>query len=576
MESVYSTISSLGSNNSPVQRLNRTLFLQACRFSMVAGTVFWLIVVLMGLPSILWACTLVPTITSAVIHYKYNQNIERASQVFYIVHLMALALGYFFNGGSYGTVLFIVFVLIIVILFLAPSKHVFFTTTTIVVMVGVISGEIFMDGQLDRPHFSETHRLVDIAIAWSVSLFMCAWIIVFARKAYETERARSELADQAKSRFLATMSHEIRTPLNAIVGLNSLALEKTKHDPLVHNYLEEVGKSSEHLLLIINDILDFSKIEAGQMELDIGSFSIEDLISHLKQTYQIIASQKGIDFEVEVAKELSSESLMGDSQRIRQILYNLLSNACKFTTKGGVKLEVKSESIKSGIRGLDFVISDTGVGIPQGRISALFDDYQQGGNDISSKFGGTGLGLAISKRLVKMMKGNLSVESVEGKGSKFEFRVELAVDDKFKAIARVTEKDKELLPGLKILVAEDNLVNQKLIKILLEKVKADFTIVANGEEALLELNTRVYDVVLMDIEMPILDGFSATEALRKGRAGVLNQFIPVVALTAHAIVEMRQKGKEVGMNYYLTKPLRPKDMNKVLAEIQHGLGDFAA
>ncbi len=572
MLSVYSTINSLELSKPSVERLNHTLFLQACRFSMVGGFTFWLVVVSMSLPHILWICCLLPAVTSAFLYFKMRHRLFLASGIFYAVHILGLGVGYFFNGGSHGTVLYILFVLVCIILFLLPHRQLEFTGLTALIVCGMIWGEYYLGDTLSRPHHSNSLRLVDIAVAWTSSMIMCSWIIVFARKAYESERKKTEQADLAKSKFLATMSHEIRTPLNAIVGLNALALERAQQDPQLHSHLETVAHSAEHLLLVINDILDFSKIEAGEMELDKSRFSLDDLIAYLSRTFKVICEQRGIDFKLKYEPD-GGVWLVGDPQRLRQILYNLLSNAVKFTSKGSVSIEISRIAIAPLKERLLFMVKDTGVGIPPDRLPGLFQDYQQASSDISSKFGGTGLGLAISKRLVQMMKGKIWVNSIEGKGSEFYFEVELTVDESYAPVPMSRAPIRELLPGLRILVAEDNRVNQKLMGLLLKKVHARFEIVSNGEEALQLLSEKVFDLVLMDIEMPILDGFKATEALRQGRAGVLNQFIPVVALTAHAIVEMRRKGEEMGMSHYLTKPLRPQDLYDLLAEIQHSQDD---
>lgn len=381
----------------------------------------------------------------------------------------------------------------------------------------------------------------------------------------QLEVATEELAKstKAKSEFLATMSHEIRTPMNAILGMTHLLKQdsprKDQIEPI--NILDFSGKT---LLSLIDDVLDFSKIEAGKIEFESIQFELDKLINVIMESFKATASNKGIELKNEIAEDIPN-ILIGDPARLTQILNNLMSNALKFTEEGEVKVEVHLVSDYDDAVTLSFSIIDTGIGIEEERVDSIFESFTQASQNTKRLFGGTGLGLTISKQLVELQGGTISVDSEEGEGSTF--MVELTFD-KGNATAEVKEPaDKEAdahgITGLKVLLAEDNVVNQKVMIRFLERWNIEMEVVNNGEEALEVLKHSNFDVILMDLQMPRMDGYEATEQIRK-LDDPYKRNIPIIALTAAALKEVREKVYAAGMNDFVTKPFNPVDLEQKL------------
>ncbi|WP_421773511.1 ATP-binding protein [Gracilimonas sp.] len=381
----------------------------------------------------------------------------------------------------------------------------------------------------------------------------------------QLEVASEELAKstKAKSEFLATMSHEIRTPMNAILGMTHLLKQDSPREDQIEpiNILDFSGKT---LLSLIDDVLDFSKIEAGKIEFESIEFELNKLVNVIIESFKITAKNKGIELKTEIGEGIPN-ILVGDPARLTQILNNLVSNALKFTEEGEVRLSVNAVQDDDESIRLQFAISDTGIGIEEGRVNTIFESFTQASQNTKRLFGGTGLGLTISKQLTELQGGSIFVESEEGDGSTF--YVELTFEKGSSAIEATainkSEDSTESLSGLKVLLAEDNLVNQKVMLRFLERWNVDMTVVDNGKEAVEAIKEDNYDVVLMDLQMPTMDGYEASEHIRK-LDDPYKRNTPIIALTAAALKEVREKVYASGMNDFVTKPFNPADLEQKL------------
>ncbi len=452
------------------------------------------------------------------------------------------------------------FAILFVLLFLLLGRSAWMTQQT---LSESLQHRFALDAALER---------ADLALAESerANLLLVEEVAERRRVEAELSRARqaAEAASEAKGAFLANMSHEIRTPMNAIVGMSQLALQ-LELDDKAHNYVRKVAEAATSLLRIINDVLDFSKIEAGKLELERIPFSLEEVLEALHGLLVLKAEEKGLALRVERDPAIPVR-LLGDPARLRQVLLNLASNAVKFTDRGEVVLSVRRLSQDREGVSLAVSVRDTGIGMSAEQCAQLFQSFHQADSSTSRRYGGTGLGLAISQRLVAAMGGRIDVSSAPGVGTVFHFSLRFGVPrDALQAQIPETHRVLAQVPtagqlaGLRLLLVEDNDLNQELATALLEAVGVSVDVVANGEAALSQLDTdAAYAAILMDCQMPGMDGYEAT---RRIRADPRLAHLPVIAMTANVMSADRERALAAGMNDYVSKPINVAQLYTTIA-----------
>lgn len=374
----------------------------------------------------------------------------------------------------------------------------------------------------------------------------------------------AEAASKAKSDFLANTSHEIRTPINGIIGMQEL-LRQTQLTDEQSQYIDALGNCARVLLNVINEVLDYSKIEAGHLKIEHVPVELRGQVTNSLEPLQIRARQKGLRFTIELDQDVPTHVLT-DPIRLTQILMNLVGNAVKFTSHGSIRVSVGIDYDESGLAILRFAVSDTGPGIEPAVQEAIFDPFTQSDSSTTRRFGGTGLGLSIASRLVELLGGDIQLESEPGSGTTFRFSVRTQITDAAPPESDSTDQNqpepsdaRDDTPGLKVLVAEDHPVNQLFASRILQRRQHDVTIATNGQEAVDHVHQQDFDVVLMDVQMPIMDGLEAIARIRQKEKGT-GRRLPIIALTAHAMNGYDQKCYAAGADAYISKPLRPQDL----------------
>jgi PAS domain S-box-containing protein len=416
---------------------------------------------------------------------------------------------------------------------------------------------------------------IDLSVSklWTSSgaLYVAVVRDISERKRFERElieaKEKAEQAAIAKTQFLSTMSHEIRTPMNAVIGLTNLLIQEDPRDNQLEN-LNILKFAGQNLMVLIDDILDFNKIEAGKIEFEKIDFSLHEVFRNLERSHQVKAEEKGIVLEARFDEKIP-KMVVGDPVRLTQILNNLLGNAVKFTEEGKVEFGVRVQEEKENEYVLDFEVSDTGIGIPADMREQIFESFTQTNSSITRQYGGTGLGLAITRRLLELHDTEIALESKLGEGSRFSFRLRYPKSEKGSKNGQVAPESKSVVShrfsNRRVLLVEDHKVNQIVASRFLQKWGLEVEIAENGLIALEKIQQQNFDLVLMDLQMPEMDGYTASRSIRNLKDPFFQQ-IPILALSASVIGTDHSKVEQAGMNGFISKPFQPDELNQTISD----------
>lgn len=564
------------------QSLNHRVFNSLC---MVAGLAFAIAAVFCQLGGLDPAVTALVGGIAALyfVGYYLSRFLNLVRFVFLpalIFAVISLGVLWFVSGGLEGSVPFMFILAAVILIAVVDGRYSLLAGLCVVAgFVAVVVLEAWFPDWV-IPYPSLAVRRADLIFTALLSIGVVVVVIGLLRRNYEVERRSAELASQTRTEFLSTMSHEIRTPMNSVVGMTYLLLDENPRPDQMEN-LRLLQFSAQNLLVLLNDILDLSKIEAGKIEFEAAPFAPRELLQNIHALLLPEASKKDLSFDL-IFPENIPEFIEGDSTRLGQVLMNLAANAIKFTERGGVRIELTSE-VQHGTQDLNilFSVKDTGIGIDQKNLSEIFDSFSQASSSTTRRYGGTGLGLTISRRLLELMGSEILVESEIGMGSRFYFELVTRIVEGPKNIRHTVEPDalrsasktnyrndgsrSDLIRfhDRRVLLVDDFEPNIMLAQKFLLKWGLEVDTAADGQEALKKYEAVAYDLILMDLQMPVMNGFEATRAIRS-MTGEGPQ-VPIIALSAAALPEEMARARSAGVSDYVTKPFNPRDLHAKIA-----------
>lgn len=513
--------------------------------------------------------------TALVLYLNYKGRFSLGKSLLIVTHAAVVFLYYKLMMDEPGVFGYFIPIILMFGLFFSPKEERRYLIVTAILVALFFFGSFIIPNRLFAPALlsPSLHRFIFIFCSTTsvilTAVYVANYLKISARNESVLKKAKEEAEEglRTKARFLSTMSHELRTPLNGIIGTADI-IQQEEHTASQQPHLDVLKNLSDHMLALVNDILDYSKIESGKVELHHHRFNILELFRKTEIIFRGQFKDKGIVFKTDPDPRLAEMDVYFDELRLQQVLNNLIANALKFTERGEVTVTASIISQSADNLKLFFSVADTGIGIVPGKQKQIFSSFSQGDSATTRKYGGTGLGLSISDNLVKMMKGTLAVKSEPGAGSNFFFVIDMPVyKEQDAGVVETRLLSIERLKNLKVLIAEDNPVNMMVARRVLRKWDLQLTEVENGKQALEKCSAEDFDVLLIDLEMPEMDGRMAVKEINKLRKG-----IPCIAFTAAVYENMKQDLQQHGFTDYLLKPFKPEDLySKIVAALQQKL-----